>query len=112
MACDTVNVTEESITQMQKDMDNLKEGLRKGTIKIIIDRRTGAIAFQGWNASGFIGDTCAARKLMSMNSAEYRSALAKAEALAGRKSNPAAIASGHHSHDGGATWHPGHTPKG
>jgi hypothetical protein len=108
MACDTIDVTPESQTRIQKDMDSLKEGLAKGTITIIIDKRTGAIAFKGWNATGFIGDTCAARRLMSMNSPEYRRALLKAEAITGRKANPAAIMAGHHSHDGGKTWGPGH----
>jgi hypothetical protein len=55
-----------------------------------------------------ISDACAYRKLLASGSPALRAALAKAEAMAGRKVDPQAIASGVHSHDGGRTWNPGH----
>jgi hypothetical protein len=42
---------------------------------------------------------------MATGSAMAKTAIARAEALAGRSVNRQAVAQGHHSHDGGATWH-------
>ena len=45
-----------------------------------------------------------ARRLSAKGSESLRRAVARAEALAGRKADARAIASGVHSHDGGRTW--------
>jgi len=66
--------------------------------------RTGGIAFAGWTDKGGVSDLCAYRALTVANSAILRRAIARAEAMQGRKLDARAIAAGVHSHDGGATW--------
>jgi hypothetical protein len=70
----------------------------------------GAISFAGWQEADKDGvsDACAYRRIMSTGSAMTRMEIARAEALAGRPVDKTAIAHGHHSHDGGSTWHKGH----
>lgn len=51
-----------------------------------------------------VTDLCAFRALRILGSAPLRTALARAEALAGRKADMAVIGRGVHSHDGGKTW--------
>ena len=67
---------------------------------------TGAIAFVGWNEEerDGVADVCAYRRLVAKGSWALRQAVARAEATAGRKLNPQAIAAGVHSHDGGKSW--------
>jgi hypothetical protein len=92
-------------TQIEEAIDRLNKALALGTVKVKVGP-TGAIAFTGeWGRSG-ISDACAYRKLLASGSPALRQALAKAEALAGRKIDPQAIASGVHLH--GDTWHKGH----
>ena len=94
-------------TQIAQAVDRLNAALATGEVKVKVGA-TGAVAFVGtWQRDG-ISDTCAYRKLMVAGSPALRLAVAKAEAMAGRKVNPQAVASGQHSHDGGATWHKGH----
>lgn len=83
--------------------------IREGGISVVIGAN-GAVAFRGWSDAerGGIADTCAYRALSAINSPALRRAVARAEALYGRKVNPQAIASGVHSHDGGNTFHHGH----
>jgi hypothetical protein len=45
---------------------------------------------------------------MATGSALAKQAIARAEQLAGRTVDRAALTAGHHSHDGGKTWHHGH----
>jgi len=50
-------------------------------------------------------DACAFRRLIVAGAALAKSEIARAEALAGRGVDRKVIAQGHHSHDGGHTWH-------
>lgn len=108
MPCTTiVEKTAESRALAKRGLDTLKERLASGAASIVIDPRTGAIAFRGWRASDVgLSDVCAFRRMMS--APEYREttlkALKAAEKLARRAYSPAALAAGHHSHDGGNTW--------
>ena len=87
----------------------LEAQLQAGQVKVAIDRQSGSVAFAGWlqDRAG-LTDACTFRMLTAQGSSALRMALQKAEALAGRKANVQSIAAGVHSHDGGATWHPGH----
>lgn len=108
MPCDTIRVNRnitpaERLRQIQRAIDALESGLRTGAVKPVISRE-GAIAFSGNWARDGVSDVCAYRRLLVKGSGALRVALARAEAIAGRKLNPQAIGSGLHSHDGGATW--------
>ena len=111
MACDfrvPAGMTPETRkTQIAQAVDRLNAALATGTVKVRVGA-TGAVAFVGtWQRDG-ISDVCAYRKLMVAGSPALRLAVAKAEAMAGRKVDARAVASGQHSHDGGSTWHKGH----
>lgn len=112
MACDTYRSTpEQTLAQRMAEVDaaikRLGQALASGTASVKIGP-TGAVAFVGWTDSRGVTDACAYRSLSVTGSWELRQAVAKAEALAGRKVNPQAVAAGHHSHDGGGSWHKGH----
>jgi len=94
-------------TQIEQAIDRLNKALEAGTVKVTVGK-TGAVAFVGgWQRDG-VSDTCAYRKLLASGSPALRMAVARAEAMAGRKVDPKAVAAGTHSHDGGKTWHGGH----
>lgn len=110
MPCDTPRnnippVVRES--QIKGSLRRLEAALKGGTVKVNISPN-GAVAFQGWKDRDDVTDVCAFRRLTAEGSWELRQAVAKAEAMTGRKVNPNAVASGEHSHDGGGTWHKGH----
>lgn len=110
MICDTRWLDQPlKIDQMKKALDRLQAALGAGTVTAVIGPN-GALAFKGWQQDDRAGysDACAFRKLQARGSPELRRALARAEALAGRKLDPRAVAAGVHSHDGGGSWHPGH----
>jgi hypothetical protein len=50
-------------------------------------------------------DACVYRAIMAKGSHASRQAIVKAEHLAGRAVDRKVVATGLHSHDGGATWH-------
>ena len=108
MACYTQqNLTQQRKTTIAEAVDRLERAITGGTVKAVIGAN-GAIAFKGlWRRDG-VADTCAYRMLTARNSTALRMAIARAEVTAGRKLNPAAVASGTHSHDGGQSWHAGH----
>ena len=111
MACDfTIPAGMTPITrkkQIDAALDRLNKALTAGEVKVKVGS-TGAVVFTGtWQRDG-ISDTCAYRKLLASGSSALRMAVARAEAMAGRKVDPKAIAAGEHSHDGGDTWHKGH----
>lgn len=99
-------LSQPNLTELQKQaqrgaLARLRAALALGTVSVVVGR-TGSIAFKGWKDNGGVSDLCAYRALA--NSPELRKALARAEAMSGNKLDPRAIASGMHSHDGGATW--------
>lgn len=113
MPCDTRIKQGETLQSrgetIKKALTRLELALTQGRAKVRI-APNGAVAFDGWKAEerDDVTDVCAYRLLTTQNSSALRVAIARAESQAGRKVNPHAVAAGHHSHDGGNTWHKGH----
>jgi hypothetical protein len=113
MPCDTRLKPKQTIQQradeVRKAVAKLAAGLVSGSIKAKVGPQ-GAIAFDGFNEAERDGvtDACAYRRLMVSGSPLARAKIAQAEALAGRSVDKTALAHGHHSHDGGKSWHHGH----
>jgi hypothetical protein len=107
MACESRRKAGQTLaarmTEVEGALARLKRALTGGAVKVAI-APNGAIAFAGWQDRDDVTDACAYRSLTASNSWELRQAVAKAEAMSGRKVNVNAIAAGHHSHDSGATW--------
>lgn len=111
MPCDTIRTSpEQTLAQRMKEVraagakiDGL---LAAGKAKAVIDKRTGAITFIGIpdSARAGITDACVYRTIMRSGSHAAKQAIMKAERLAGRVVDKKVVASGLHSHDGGATW--------
>lgn len=95
--------------EVREAVARLEAAMKAGTVTVKVGP-TGAITFAGWGSEEREGvsDVCAYRKLAASGSAALRAAVAKAEAMAGRKVDARAIAAGVHSHDGGHSWHQGH----
>jgi hypothetical protein len=111
VACDTKLKPAQTISERAKEVreavERLAQGMRAGRISIVLDKRTGAPAIARWDANSRDGltDGCALRRIMATGNATARMLIAKAEAMAGRSVDMKALAVGHHSHDGGQTWH-------
>jgi hypothetical protein len=109
MVCETRLKPRQTLQQraeeVRKMVANLDRRLISGQVKAVVGPQ-GAIAFQGLMDSERDGvtDACAYRRLMVSGSAQAKLAIMRAEQLAGRSVNRQALAHGHHSHDGGATW--------
>lgn len=99
------NMTPSARQLQQAALARLDSAIARGSVRVVIGRE-GAIAFRGWQDREGISDLCAYRALAASNSPSLRRAIARAEAISGNKLNARAIASGTHSHDGGATFHP------
>jgi len=111
MACDTrlqnPNQTlSQRKTQVKEIIAFTDELIRKNKVKVVVDKRTGAVAFAGMTdqEKGGVSDACTYRLIMATGSVLAKQAIARAEQLAGRSVNRQALTAGHHSHDGGATW--------
>jgi len=110
MACDTQPMKGQTLTERKTQVREIiaftDELIRKGKIKIVVDKRTGAIAFDGMTPQerGNVSDACTYRLIMATGTVLAKQAIARAEQLAGRTVNRQALAAGHHSHDGGQTW--------
>jgi hypothetical protein len=111
MPCDTRLRENQTLVERVKEIDvalkRLETSLTSGRVAVGI-APNGAVVFRNWTERNDITDVCAYRTLASQNSWALRQAVAKAEALAGRKVNAHAVTAGHHSHDDGKTWHKGH----
>jgi hypothetical protein len=111
MPCDTKLAENQTLaertSQIEQALKRLEGYLQTGRVQMGI-APNGAIVFKGWNDRDGISDVCAYRTLAAGNSWALRQAVARAEAQHGRKVNPHAVVAGHHSHDGGKTWHGGH----
>ena len=114
MPCDTRLKPRQTLQQradeVRKATAKLAQLLASGQVKPKIGPK-GGIAFVGWNDMDRDGvtDACVYRRLLATPGASL--ALAKirqAELIAGRSVDKQALAQGHHSHDGGETWHNGH----
>lgn len=112
MPCDTQlrfgQKIEERRKQVEDTVSKLEAALGAGTVKVIVGPE-GSIVFAGWGSErNGVSDLCAYRRLSAKGSWALRQAVAKAEALSGKKINAQAVGSGIHSHDGGKTWDKGH----
>ena len=114
MPCDTrrkrgqsISLRKQEIVKIAADVASL---IAAGKVKPKIDKKTGAIAFEGIDPTlrDDMTDACIFRRIMVSGSALAKAKIAQAEALAGRLVNTIAVAQGYHSHDGGNTWHNGH----
>jgi hypothetical protein len=110
MPCDTKLKAGQTIQQRASEIramvSRLVNGLITGKVKPVIGP-TGAVAFAGLPEAERDGvtDNCAYRRVMASDSVLAKQAIARAEQLSGRSINRQAVAHGHHSHDGGVTWH-------
>lgn len=111
MPCDTVRKPRQSIQERAADirraMERVADALAKGRAKAVVGRQ-GAIYFAGLSTEDRDGmtDACIYRRIMATGSALARSAIMRAELVAGRTVDRQVVGQGVHSHDGGATWHP------
>lgn len=110
MPCDTrlkANQTiQERATEVRAVVAKLDSLIASGRVKIAIGPQ-GAVAFSGVPEADRDGvtDACAYRRLLVQGSALAKVAIQRAELLAGRSIDRKVVANGHHSHDGGKTWH-------
>jgi hypothetical protein len=110
MPCDTKLKPRQTIKQRADEVRamvaRLASGLAAGRVRAKVGP-TGGVAFIGLTEEERDGvtDACAYRRVMATGSALARAAIARAEQMAGRTVDRQAVAHGHHSHDGGATWH-------
>lgn len=95
------NLTQTELQVRKSAVDRLRAAIAAGDVSVVIGR-DGAIALKGWTDRRGVSDICAYRILS--NTPEMRKAIARAQVTSGNTLNPQAIASGMHSHDGGATW--------
>jgi hypothetical protein len=114
MPCDTRLKPRQTISQRAAEVKqvvyDVNSLIAAGKVKPVIDKKTGAVAFQGLddNLRDGVTDACVYRRLMVSGSSLTKAAISRAEQIAGRTVNKQALAEGHHSHDGGSTWHHGH----
>jgi restriction endonuclease Mrr len=114
MPCDTRLKPKQTISERAQEVREavarIVKQMAQGKVRVVVDKSTGAVAFAGLSATDRDGvtDACAYRRIMSGTSQLAKAAIARAEAMAGKKVNTQAVAQGVHSHDGGTTWHNGH----
>lgn len=114
MPCDTRAREGQTLDQRKAEVrgaiDALVRKLASGQAKAIVSKATGSIAFRGWEEgeTARVSDACGYRLALVTGSALAKQAIARAEALAGRTVDRAALTAGIHSHDQGVTWHKGH----
>jgi len=113
MPCDTRLKPKQTISERKAEVVKMVENLSKALVSGRVTAKVGpqgAITFVGLTDAERDGvtDACAYRRLMVTGSALAKAAIARAEQVAGRSVNRQALAHGHHSHDGGHTWHHGH----
>jgi len=110
MACESMKRPNQTLAQRKEEIKGIiaftDELIRKGKVKVVVDKKTGAITFDGMTAQerGGVTDACTFRMLSNGGSFLAKQAIQKAELAAGRSVNRSALAQGVHSHDGGRTW--------
>lgn len=111
MPCDRVRISPEQtlaarMKQVREAGAKIDKLLASAGAKAVVDKRTGAITFVGIPDSvrSKMTDACVYRAVMARGSHAAKQAILKAERMAGRVVDKKVVASGLHSHDGGATW--------
>ena len=113
MVCDTVTRQGQTLEQRMEEVvaaaKRIDQLIAAGGARVVIGPQ-GAIVFTGLTDSQRDGltDACIYRRLMASGSAAARTAITRAEQLAGRGVDRRTVAQGVHSHDGGRTWSAGH----
>jgi hypothetical protein len=108
MPCDTQPRKGQTLQQRKAEVRSaiakLNLQIAAGRIKPVVGPQ-GAIAFQGWSDEDRAGvsDACAFRMILVAGSVLTKTAIARAEVLAGRPVDRNALAQGWHSHDS-VTW--------
>lgn len=111
MPCNTKLKKGQTVAQraaeLRKRGEQVDKLLAGGRVGVKIGPQ-GAITFTGIPEEVRDGmtDACVYRAIMARGSHQAKLAIAKAERLAGRAVDKKVVASGLHSHDGGASWHP------
>jgi len=110
MACETrLQNRNQTLSQRKAQVKDIvaftDELIRKNKVRIVVDKKTGAIAFLGMTDAerGGVSDACTFRMIMTTGSALAKQAIARAEQLAGRGVSRQALTNGTHSHDG-TSW--------
>lgn len=103
----TITERKAEVKQVVYDVNSL---VATGKIRPVVDKKTGAIAFEGLSDTirDGVTDACVYRQLMTTGNTLTKMAIQRAEQLAGRTVDNKAVAQGIHSHDGGRTFGPGH----
>ena len=110
MPCDTRVKRNQTLQQRASEVRDVvaKIGakLASGAVKIKVGP-TGGVALEGITDQerDDVTDACIYRRIMASGSAMAKLAFQRAEQLSGRSINRQSLAHGHHSHDGGVTWH-------
>ena len=111
MPCDTQLIKGETIKTRADDIraavKALSDALVSGRVKAVVGP-TGAVAFAGFEGEQSrrrITDACLYRRVMASGSAMARLTVERQVLASGRTVDRASLAAGHHSHDGGRTWH-------
>lgn len=113
MACGSMRSRGQSVAQRQAEikavLKKLEQKLKSGRVSVMIGPQ-GGVAFVGWTNEDkdSVTDACAYNTLQAEGNWELKQAVARAEAMSGRKVSAAAVAGGFHTHDGGKSWTPGH----
>jgi len=96
----------ERALEVRKAGERIDKLLALGSAKVKVDKRTGGVVFVGIpdDVRDGLTDACVYRRIMSSGSHKAKQAIMQAERLAGRAVDKKAVATGLHSHDGGATW--------
>lgn len=110
MPCDTKLKAGQTIQQRAEEVRQAVQRLEKALIAgkaIPKIGPQGAITFSGLTDADRDGvtDNCLYRRLQAAGSPLAKAKITLAEHMAGRTVNRQAVAQGHHSHDGGKTWH-------
>ena len=110
MPCDTKLKAGQTIKQRADEVRTMVERLARNLAMGRVTAKvgpTGGVAFLGLTNEERNGvtDACAYRRIMATGSVLAKQAIARAEMLAGKAVDRQAVAHGHHSHDGGVTWH-------
>jgi hypothetical protein len=105
VSCDTRLKPKQTIQQRAAEVRSavarLSVALTQGRVTAKVGPQ-GAIAFVGWADAerDGVSDACAYRRLLVEGSALAKTAIARAEELAGRTVDKQALAQGWHTHDG------------
>lgn len=111
MVCDTKLKPRQTVADRAREIREAGKKidllLAAGKAKVVVDKRTGAVAFVGIpdDVRDGLTDACVYRRIMSSGSTKAKLAIAQGERLAGRAVDKKVVANGTHSHDGGQTWH-------